>query len=589
MIVPNTNSQTIHQMGLAINAVVRQATGRDVVQNIDMDWVTVAQNKTVQVFSNSIPYMFQRTGGGMNIGNARLSSNKIVGGSMAWNQLEYNGKGDSITGWTARHGDATQENGFIRVTAVQDSAGMGLTGGDTGYHVTDVIQNHKYLIVAQVRKPTAGSFKLSYNGGTAQDSIVVPANAWTTIGAVWTYTTDIVNGKLYLLTSASNGDVVDYRNIMSFDLTQMFGTTIADYIYSLDQATAGAGVAWFRKYFPDAYYDYNAGELLSVSGLISHDMTGFNQWDEVWENGYITDASGANAYSNVFIRSKNYIRILPDTSYYFHNGGAVSNADVYFYNANKEYLGRDTGGHQTLTNANQIFTTPSDAYYMRFYMGSAYGTTYRNNICINFSNPDMNGKYEPYQLHSYPLDSDIILRGIPKLDTDNHLYYDGDIYHADGKVDRRYGVVDMGALTWSLAGGGTEHARFETQLPYDTIAVGQSGIMPNMICPKYETSYFTAVYYHTKDKIIATWSSTATGTTKTLAVYDSSYTDAVTFKTDMSGVYLVYELAYPTTEEADPFTDPQVVSPYGTEEYISTGIVPVGNETQYLELSDTNM
>lgn len=43
--MPNTNFQTIHQMGQAINEVVRQATGRDAVQNIDMDHITVAQNQ----------------------------------------------------------------------------------------------------------------------------------------------------------------------------------------------------------------------------------------------------------------------------------------------------------------------------------------------------------------------------------------------------------------------------------------------------------------------------------------------------------------------------------------------------------------
>ena len=43
--MPNTNFQTFHQMGTAINGVVRQATGRDNVQNIDMDFVTVAQRK----------------------------------------------------------------------------------------------------------------------------------------------------------------------------------------------------------------------------------------------------------------------------------------------------------------------------------------------------------------------------------------------------------------------------------------------------------------------------------------------------------------------------------------------------------------
>ena len=49
--MPNTNAQTIHQMGQAINSVVRQATGRDAVGNIDMDFVTVAQNKSIRAIS----------------------------------------------------------------------------------------------------------------------------------------------------------------------------------------------------------------------------------------------------------------------------------------------------------------------------------------------------------------------------------------------------------------------------------------------------------------------------------------------------------------------------------------------------------
>lgn len=42
--MPNTNFQTFHQMGSAISDFVKQATGRDDVQNIDMEHITVAQN-----------------------------------------------------------------------------------------------------------------------------------------------------------------------------------------------------------------------------------------------------------------------------------------------------------------------------------------------------------------------------------------------------------------------------------------------------------------------------------------------------------------------------------------------------------------
>ena len=54
----------------------------------------------------------------------------------------------------------------------------------------------------------------------------------------------------------------------------------------------------------------------------------------------------------------------------------------------------------------------------------------------------------------------------------------------------------------------------------------------------------------------------------TLFIKDSAYgTDAATFKAAMSGVYLVYELATPTTETADPYQETQIVDNWGTEQY----------------------
>ena len=49
----------------------------------------------------------------------------------------------------------------------------------------------------------------------------------------------------------------------------------------------------------------------------------------------------------------------------------------------------------------------------------------------------------------------------------------------------------------------------------------------------------------------------------------------------MQGVLLVYELATPTYETAQPYHSTQWVSDWGTEEFVSTGIVPVGHETRY--------
>ena len=66
---------------------------------------------------------------------------------------------------------------------------------------------------------------------------------------------------------------------MVFDLSRMFGTAIADYVYSLEQATQGAGAAWFCRLFTKSYYAYNPGELMSVQAA-SHDAVGFNQFNK---------------------------------------------------------------------------------------------------------------------------------------------------------------------------------------------------------------------------------------------------------------------------------------------------------------------
>ena len=42
-----------------------------------------------------------------------------------------------------------------------------------------------------------------------------------------------------------------------------------------------------------------------------------------------------------------------------------------------------------------------------------------------------------------------------------------------------------------------------------------------------------------------------------------------------------YELATPTIETAQPYHSTQWVSDWGTEEFVSTGIIPVGHETRY--------
>ena len=75
-----------------------------------------------------------------------------------------------------------------------------------------------------------------------------------------------------------------------------------------------------------------------------------------------------------------------------------------------------------------------------------------------------------------------------------------------------------------------------------------------------------------------------------IAIKDTSYSTASDLKTALNGVYLVYELAEPTTETADTYTNPQIVDDFGTEEYVDYAVsqstrdvaIPVGHQTQYM-------
>ena len=101
----------------------------------------------------------------------------------------------------------------------------------------------------------------------------------------------------------------------------------------------------------------------------------YNQWDETWEVGSIDTTTGANVENSTVIRSKGYIAITPNTSYYFKSPNV---AVAFFYDSNKTYIA------QSSANIWEVFTAPANAYYMRFRTSSDYGNTYNNNVSINY-------------------------------------------------------------------------------------------------------------------------------------------------------------------------------------------------------------
>ena len=506
---------------------------------------------------DKVPYLFRTSGGSADIGDREVD--ELVGGTVAWNQM---------------CGRVPDSNSGIEVTANADGSytfsgttTAGYNGYFTDFTTQKLIAGHKYLFgfisrnastggVYRVRDYTNASNLYSFalaSGGGRMDGVIVAA---AQTGAVMVY-----------INVGSTGETVDltvYPQL--FDLTQMFGSAIADHLYALDTATPGAGAAWFRKLFPKDYYAYDAGTLMSVK-TSAHKTVGFNAWDEEWELG-IWNSSGAKADASTAVRSKNYIRIVPGAAYYVYFSKAPTNKLLFReYDANKQFIG-------TATNVSRDITFGDNVHFVTFctYAADNITSLTAGDICINLSwDGERDGEYEPYEAHTYALDPDLELRGIPKLDADNKLYYDGDTYESDGTVTRKYGIVDLGTLNWTYVTNNVESPYFSTTSVSD---LKHTSAQNNFIQPKYG-----------KVGVVATGTGEGICTTSnpSIRIRDTAYTDKDTFKASLSGVYLVYELITPTTESADPYQNPQIVDDFGTEEYIDTRAVPipVGHVTQY--------
>ena len=325
-----------------------------------------------------------------------------VGGTVAWNQLVPNANATFTSGNT----DTRALNFYFRQDVSPYTSLYNKSNVQTG-------------ILSSIVSASFDGYIQMVHAGAVRNMYYVPR---TTIS--------VRNGHKYLFSLNITGtDVsvvggVTAKDIQIIDLTTMFGSTIADYVYTLESGTAGAGIAWLKAngFFNSAYYPYDAGTLKSV----------------------------------------------------------------------------------------ETFAHPFK---------------------------DSNGKIIGY----FPQNFDLELRGIPKLDANNVLYYDGDEYDGNGTVTRKYGIVDLGTLDWKKTSG--KNNLFNTRLSLSTAAYGgSSDAVCKAVCAKYVSAPITNTYTNEADKTV---SFTATGY---CYIEDSAYTDAAAFETAMSGVYLVYELATPTTE-----------------------------------------
>ena len=425
--------------------------------------INPVQNGTPWIDSNVInkePYIKRNVvGTATRIGN-RLYD-KLVGGTVAWNQLfDVSNVVDNLQ-WASETVTSLGDNKYSITFSANETTRQFLFVYLAKAH--KAIIGHKYFCNINY-KITNGSLggdenRIRFqNGNDIYQTVLSGAN----INPVIFSANDTFDFNRFAIFNTLNSNITSDTKIelqpILIDLTQMFGSTIADYIYSLEQTTAGAGVAWFKNLFPNDYYAYNAGELMSVKAT-AHVMK----------------------------------------------------------NASNQVIG------------------------------------------------------------NYALDSNLVLNGLFKLDANNKLYADGDIYESSGAVTRKYTLIDLGSLSYTRSSYGSivERFRFSAVMPNDYKKPSTTAERQNFITPKFVCSNAPISAAIDEDNTICGYDND-----EKIYIRCDSYTDTESFKTAMSGIYLLYPIT-PTTEQASPFTNPQVCDENGTEEYTDSRTIPipVGHET----------
>jgi len=521
---------------------------------------------------STIPYKFDIVG---NKANADVYSGftatleKLQGVSLAFNQLYYK---DAPAGTETKNGVTFTKNSdgswTVNGTATADAI------KNVGKSLTDeIVIGHKYLIHGCKGEGSNSTFFLTFN------SVGYASNDYGS-GAVFTHPNNAY-GRFIAIVIKSGVTVENVKFYPQLiDLTLMFGnnaripnglngTNVLEYAIDGDLDRVVSPAAIFNRLFPKPYYPYNAGTIVSVKTDGKLKITSKNAFDGVLEQGGIQLADGGNYSTTVAVRSKNYIKVIPEQIYvlFQESVAGITTRYIHEYDEDNNHL----GNQYLATQTKSVLLSPN-THYVRFSYFRTDGDISPADVVDVYFQLRHSGDHLSYAEH------EIIEHDIPSVELKGIYGQTGDTYEASGKKTVRYGVVDLGTLTWNYD---SSNIRFYCYL--DTAkSVPQSNIVANALCQKYEVGTASnTLPTASLDKILSLW--TRLGHTD-LYVKDTAYTDAATFKTAMNGVYLVYELASDTETFETAYTSILDIDDMGTLEFTqpATNIYsPVGHRTEY--------
>lgn len=495
--------------------------------------------------TQTAPFLFQGTGTNNNTTETPTApvakQLELRGNSVVVNQQFQYGTFANTSGWQNTNATLTVSNNVGSFTPTAQY------GGIYSYTPYTVKNGHKYLTIGTI-KGARDSICLNSNDGVSNNAVFISQfNSFQTIFKLWT----AVNNNQITISIRDNGtedfNEIQAKNICLIDLTQWFNGNIPQDI--LDHPEK------FINYYQGSLA-YNTGEIVDCNAT-ELDTIEFNQWDEEWEVGGISDTTGLPDETAGQIRSKNFIEVIPNTNYYFYCSGSQY-LWAYAYDENGNFIDRIRKDGLTDLK-NKVVQTPNNCKYLKF---KVLGTTYNHDICINLSwDGQRDGEYQPFVKHTYALGNDVL-----------KAY---DVKHPSGLIERNTEEVDLSELEWQLRLTGTNKKLWSSSLPNNYLAIPQNPIDMTSV-PMYKgPSTYTIFQEQGIDNFDkGVYSYETLGATKVI------YYVGDVSENSPSGT-LQYKLAEPTTEQGTAFAENIIVDDYGTMKFVNTNGVPQGNKFFY--------
>ena len=379
--------------------------------------------------SDSTPYLYRPTPNP----SAILADEEIVGGTVAWNQLV---NPSNIRATTTSNGITFTNNGDGSVTV------SGTATANTNIYITGAYSSATLAVKGK-------TLIFGVPASVGSDDVYMMAK--DSSGTEWGY--DKGHGSILSVTSAinnfgihiANGKTVNFTfRPQVVSLTSFIGSQIADYLYTLESGTAGAGVAKLREwgFLSKVYFPYNAGELVSVN-TEGKRVVGPNEC-------YHEPGTSYNIYNGghlIPVKAGEKIYVYGEWTYTSSAsmwGGVFATPTETSKNNKLVQLSNFTAGSV------KTYDITTDGYF-----GIAFNAGVNTYDVTKMMISRINTTYQPYRVttyHTTPTD----LNGIFKLDANNQLYADGDVYKSDGTITRNYTYRDYEAGDESLANAITD-------------------------------------------------------------------------------------------------------------------------------------